>query len=433
MQDNPFDEQFMDQAWGQMKMTLDQEMPERRKKRLFLWWWLLPALLLVIGLSAYAWQKDRLNKEPLEISAETPIASIDIATSKEERNPQNTSNSAVEESAQKKEASPKINHPELATPDQPPSTESQTNRNTNGPRNPSATNQGLEQQLITEPTVAPIASNTTRPELNNNPMSSQQESEREVRPLPRSLLPLFEPLPSILVNLDMPVHKELNWPSFAQKSNQYQLWVNGHLATSLDANQQNSLGLGITYIYPIQRLQIGFGLKAQSGRGVIETATSDKADFVSNAEEADPLGSFADPVEDYNIDQNFSTPQAFRFQSLKLSGSLTYRWHPRWSSVLFVEAGQLLGITAQNQIEDNQLLDLGTNRNGTQEVQAPSELEDLFESKTVIDWGLGIRHQWNHRFSTDLQYQLGQSNLIVGDRFEWQRNRLILGLNYRIK
>ncbi len=59
MQDNyehEFDEQFVNQAWGQMARLLDREMPvEGAKRPFFLWWWLLGALALALaGWGVYA-------------------------------------------------------------------------------------------------------------------------------------------------------------------------------------------------------------------------------------------------------------------------------------------------------------------------------------------------------------------------------------------
>lgn len=60
MPDKRTDEQFMDQAWEQMQIVLDREMPEERKRRLMPIFWMLGAaasLLLLLTVGVIWWQQ----------------------------------------------------------------------------------------------------------------------------------------------------------------------------------------------------------------------------------------------------------------------------------------------------------------------------------------------------------------------------------------
>lgn len=81
MQDNnpkEFDEQFIDQAWLEMKQLLDKEMPVQPKRRVAGWLWLLAGLLLLFMLagSGYCLFRSSDNPEPAA-SLSYPNASLD--------------------------------------------------------------------------------------------------------------------------------------------------------------------------------------------------------------------------------------------------------------------------------------------------------------------------------------------------------------------
>lgn len=71
MPDKRTDEQFMDQAWEQMQIVLDREMPEERKRRLVPIFWMLGAaasLLLLLTVGGILWQQKSLQM---------PVASVE--------------------------------------------------------------------------------------------------------------------------------------------------------------------------------------------------------------------------------------------------------------------------------------------------------------------------------------------------------------------
>lgn len=79
MPDNHLDDQYIDQAWEQMRQMLDQEMPvQQKRRRAAFWWWLLPLLLLLSVGSAWwlwNWSSGKTRPEP-QVETEHPVAGV---------------------------------------------------------------------------------------------------------------------------------------------------------------------------------------------------------------------------------------------------------------------------------------------------------------------------------------------------------------------
>ncbi|MEO0341709.1 MAG: hypothetical protein AAF242_21200, partial [Bacteroidota bacterium] len=398
MQDNPFDDKFMDQAWGQMKTTLDQEMPERRKRRMLLWWWLFPVLLVGLSISGYAWKQGLFTQEKDQEPIDTPIAAKENSNLNSEASEQRViSNTHIQDVVSIADA-PQIGAKSSNSTDLTSNISTQNSSTIpQAPQPPSSQNNSIDQPTTSELTdIETPHSQTLKPltsakalgeggQTPNNPMS-QQESDLE-HTLPKPLLPTLSTLSSkqVFLNYENPV--EPSWPIQIRKQNRSQLWINGFLASPLNTSSQRSLGLGVAYAYPVKRWQVSIGLNLVQGKGLIERAgQNNNDDLFSNAEEANPSGSFADPQTEYNTDLGNSVPTNFNFYAANIGTRLEYRWALKWSSMVFLEFGQLFNISAQNTITENQFADLSTNRSGIPAVEMPSQLDDLFESKTFLDW-----------------------------------------------
>ena len=94
MQDNypqEYDEQFIGQAWSNMKELLDQEMPVKRRKPVAWWLWLSAGLVLLLSLSGagyYLFQAGKASATPAATPPNTELSSP-VAKQLQESPPQN--------------------------------------------------------------------------------------------------------------------------------------------------------------------------------------------------------------------------------------------------------------------------------------------------------------------------------------------------------
>lgn len=436
MQDNPLhiDKKFTDQAWGEMRKLLDEEMPTGKRRRRFGWWWFL--LALGIATTAGAFYLLSHSEE-----AQAPVRSAPVASPEKQSDtpavsnekPSDTASEAVTFTEGKIEKKgPGITSAKGANAKpEPQSSANQTQAQTQ--------TQNTDNQFLTE--ILPLTDNPTAeysepvlsPTVAENSVSEITVLEPTVPQLGKPDLLACLPLTKLPTNaaespsLKVETMKKarVNWSAFTSAFTAPNSNANGLAAGLLasaplkKSNLSIEAGLGYTYF---QQPLVAVGEEDGSGGfdpNATPTITEDngRVTFENNDENY-----LSQAVAEANFSA-FRIAQGLDLHYLQVPLEATYRWK-RLRVIGGMNTGLLL--RSKSDFTNGGLFfdSFSKDRSGGSGVTV----------KAVDFAGVGgLGYDISPRIGIDLKYRAGITDLLP-DNDSKDRNRFLqLSVRYRIR
>ena len=410
MQDNPFDPQFMDEAWGQMQAILQQEMPQKKKRRAFLWWWLLPvgvlgfSLVYLIAISNNPLIKE--NKHGLP-----PIAQYDTnGPTKEKIDLPNTATQDLPTGLSK---------PEVNNWDLPEVPSSKINKKPSG----TAFLSKEEQFTISTPEqantfnnpVSQLETESVAPSLplvpqvvsseENNPLNlSKPETTSHAEAHPATALNssfVFDPL-SIAVDLKhTPIIPQISASLPALKITpvrNHSLWTEGMLGTATPIVGQGYLGLGVSWQRKWGKKYLRLGMHYYRGNMVLgKTSSNDALEFASENSDSPVTNPDTTSSVGLNTDQSGAFINA-KYQTLSLPIRLGYTLSEKWSVEAGVQFSRLLSFDSRDPLSSSSQVYIAQRLDQAefnQNQQGIGNLDALLDSKSFFEAQLALNYHWH--------------------------------------
>lgn len=435
MQDNPFDEKFMDEAWSLMNQQLNEAMPQERKRRFVFWWWLLPSLgaaalflLLFLPLSTSTNQPiDAINQAQ---QVETPIAQIESVPSSVNPELKNQEiDPPISTSIENKPTPLKRANPTNLISQQKQTSSESPDLRTNNPIIPN------EQDPVTEPAF-------------QDPKASVLHTAAEVSTSDQRIAPAapvtdlrffspFEPLnlPANLVQTKLDL-ENLELKGFQPKVSK----LYNRRATA-------AAFVSAGYYGPHDQMDfaLGLGWKQQRGRfflrlepGVHFGSTSLSAPSnrsLDNSSVFDQMnsGTSLEPSFDPNSEALASGAQEAinaQFTALTIPLTIGYQFKEKWSLEAGAQWGLALNLRALDPLTESTVNRFNNlyNTNGTN-----ADLDKLFQPEPWIEGRVGLNYRWSNRVELQASYRFGQANFSNTSRWAWHRDLIALQLRYRLR
>jgi len=418
MQDNPFDEKFMNEAWGKMKSSLDQEMPQRKRRALI--WWIFP-LLLALSLGVLWSQQDATRQEP--IAADMPSS----INQNQELNETKDKDLAGKDSKLEKSTAP-LNKEE----------------------------EGLDKAVVTKKTNPTTSTNSfltftqtkfsshikVDENLNETAPKSEQKISTE-EPNPDNNLILLNPLePIAFLNknssnylINSRVGALSPGLTLAIKATPKPLHLG--VFASYDAfPSHNNTGLttGLYFRKDWRKWYTEVGMGLRFSNSTFEYPEGSIGNSLTASDEMEKPDMALDPsFGGINLNTEISLIEATE-TSLIVPVHLGFRINQRWSISSGLQLNYLLRMQNRNQELSNSF-DTFFNRQGITAEQQPSpdNLIDGFNTRLFIEPSINIHRRFGNKLEMELGYRHGRSSLLKSETYEWNRNRLQLGIRYRLR
>lgn len=435
MQDNPFDKEFMDDAWSMMNDQLNEVMPQERKRRFAFWWWFLPSLgaasilvLMLLPKSVSPNQPTELITKPnKQIQLEQPIA--DLAT-KQSISPVNNKPAKPINNSTKKVSEPKqTNHQATKQTTKPPN--QKTTKQNNNPIIPK------EQDPVTVPAFQDPKA------IVLHAVTEESQSDQRIAPtVPVTDLRFLTPFSTLkssalwaLSLTDQPTIVFNTTPIKVSKLYNRRATAAAFLSAGYNAQHgQTDYTAGLGWKQQNGRLFLRLEPGLNLGATLISTSTnmvSDNAlmDVETGSTNLDP--SFQPQSE--ALANNQSVAIDARFINLSIPLTLGYqigqKWSLegglQWSHALRLRASQTLDETAAVRLQNGAASNFSTG-------QENANLRNLLQQPSWLEGRMALNYRWSNRLDLQAAYRFGQVNFAESN-LAWNRDQYALRLRYRLR
>ncbi|HKK75771.1 MAG TPA: hypothetical protein VJ953_11910 [Saprospiraceae bacterium] len=387
MQDNPFNEAFLNEAWDDMRLQLDQAMPVEKRQRLLVWWWLSGAAIM--ALLAFVL---RIGEGPNVIS---PVLNIEQAQATVIMDHTPTEIQAA--------------LTEKTTVEQELSTHQYTDQNEPGSLSPKPVNENLS--AATQKIGDPI------PQVTN-----VKRNFFEVAELP-GIIVLANHQDSLILNFTPPVF-----------SSKVENKINSSLLAYAEGNYEARLGdinstIGLGWQIPLGRFRLGLAPGIQWGCSSIDIKPQNN-EFALEAEQDNSTPGTAFQPNATNAD-----PQDidFRFTNFRLPFYLGYQLSKKWTIGTGVIWNNILNFSALDQTDSQvyrSFQQYNTNSAGAK--GESRSFDDLLQRRSFGQVQLGMTYQLADHWQLYGAYQQSFTKVLESESLRWNRNYATIGLRYEI-
>jgi hypothetical protein len=398
MQDNPFNEAFLNEAWEDMRSQLDMVMPVENRRRLLIGWWLSGAAVMLILLATWSLNGTKEVEVPLT-TGETNQVVAEASTPNDQKQ-----NKRVEAMV-----------PEAG---QTAATDLAQNIQTIPA---SKSNDSPEQERT---------ASTAKSSLENE---STEDIPVEVKS-PKKQWPRIALLPASdaeAVYIDTLV---LNFTP-AKNSSQAKNSTNPQftLLAFSEVNFEPKLGqlsptIGMGGAYSLGRFSLNVASGIQWGRSALDFRSQEES-FLAEAEQDNGLGTSFQPGFSSADPQDID----FRYMNLRFPVSIGYQFGEKWTVESGIIWNNILHFSAINRTDTDIYRSYQQNNaNPTAVATESGRLTSLLQRRNFIQGQIGIQYQVGEQWQVYAIYQHALHPVLAYDQLQWNRNYATVGLRYEI-
>lgn len=391
MQDNPFNEKFMNEAWSDMQAQLEVAMPAERKRRILVWWWLLGAaiILMAVAVLVVDFPYGKNAERPVEKIKETPPIALEESGSVEVITPNPGNQEALYNSS---------------------SIIEKRGDNT--------------EEYTTTLTTKNEFANPIETKENSNTPNIQKRNSKELI----SLAPIeIQPKRNDFLKLSFTQTKF----SLQKENKKIAGSFHAYSATSYEFSHEDfNYQLGVGWKQILGRSYLRVEPSIQLGKSAFAPATKD-GNFALEAKQEDSSTNPGTSFQPNNSAEEQVREIQFSYTTFRVPLTVGYQLGEKWSLesgvawnyVQSMRALHALNEASVQQVYGNTTANIGI---GDTDLKASLSHQSFIQGQMVLNFepvkNLEIQAAYQHSFT----------KVLPAENWEWNRNYLTLGLRYRI-
>ena len=400
MQNNPFNEAFLNEAWDDMRSQLDVVMPVENRRRLLILWWLSgAALMLILATILGVGEKN----EPTMLQAGT-------------------------DAKQMVEEFPNQEQPEVAIA---PETISAIITATQVAQNPA-------ESSLAEAPVLTFEENSMESAIENiresviqdiNLENSTRESSQIARIAPLKALPTA-PMEALFTDsLILTFTPSKNSLAINNKTKQLSFlsYSEAHYEARLS---QWSATIGMGAQYDLGWFSLGLSPGLQWGRAALDFSSRGESLFAA----AEKDNKRTSPGTAFQPSFSSVDPREieFRFTNIRLPVHVSYRFGEKWTMETGVIWNNILKFSAIDQNDTEAYRSFQQNNTAPLAAEESGHLSSLLQKRSFLQGHISVHYQLGNHWQLYSAYQHALSSVLANDQLEWNRNYATIGLRYEI-